>query len=311
MNLAHGGHMSHGLPVNFSAQFYDFAHYGVSKETEQIDMDDVRKKALEHKPKLIITGASAYPRDIDFKAFREIADEVGAYLMVDMAHIAGMIAAKVHSDPAPYADIITTTTHKTLRGPRGAMILCKEVDQFDKGGKWNLAQKIDRAVIPGMQGGPMMHAIAGKAVAFHEAMQKDFVDYQKQTIKNAQVLADELAQNGFRIVSGGTDNHLMLVDLAKKEITGNEAEKALNKAGIVCNKNMIPFDPRKPWDPSGIRLGTPGLTTRGMKEEEMKQIAEWITKIVADINNEELQKKIRQEAMALCEKFPLYTELDY
>ncbi len=306
MDLSHGGHLTHGSQVSFSGKFYNFSHYGVDKETEQIDMDEVRKKALAEKPKLILAGASAYPRFIDFKAFREIADEVGAYFMVDMAHIAGPIAAKLHPDPVPYADVITTTTHKTLRGPRGAMILSKIEDRFRPDDKKNLAEKIDFAVFPGMQGGPLDHIIAAKGVAFFEALQPSFVTYQKQVLKNAKVLCDTLMENGFRIVSGGTDNHLLLVDLTNKNIAGKEAEVALGQAGLCCNRNMIPFDTRSPFNPSGIRLGTPAITTRGMKEEEMKQIGEWINKVIATPNDEVLKAKIKEEVLELTKKFPVY-----
>lgn len=303
MSLDHGGHLTHGHKVNFSGKFYDISSYGVSQETETIDMDQVKKIALQEKPKLIVAGASAYPRKIDFKEFRNIADEIGAYFMVDMAHIAGLIAADLHPSPFPHADVVTTTTHKTLRGPRGAMILSKNEDRF---GEKLLSKKIDSAVFPGMQGGPLEHVIAAKAVAFHEALQPEFKDYQSQVIKNAKILSESLMDNGFRLVSGGTDNHLMLVDLTNKNVSGKEAETALDDAGITLNKNMIPFDKRSPFDPSGIRLGTPALTTRGLKEEEMKQIAEWITKIVHDINNKKLQNKIKEEISEMLKNFPIY-----
>ncbi len=306
MDLSHGGHLTHGSPVSFSGKFYDFIHYGIDKETEQIDIDAVRKIALAEKPKMIVAGASAYPRFIDFKPFREIADEIGAYLMVDMAHIAGPIAAKLHPDPVPYADVITTTTHKTLRGPRGAMILCKTEDRFRPDDKKNLAQKIDFSVFPGMQGGPLDHVIAGKAVAFFEALQPSFVTYQKQVMKNAKVLSDTLMDNGFRLISGGTDIHLLLLDMTNKNLTGKEAEVALDQAGICTNKNMIPFDTRSPFNPSGVRLGTPAITTRGMKEEEMKQIGEWINKVISNPNDEVLKASVREEVMALMKQFPIY-----
>ncbi len=306
MSLPHGGHLTHGHPVNFSGRLFNFVHYGVDKENEVIDIEEVRKLALEHKPKVILAGASAYPRKIDFEAFRQIADEVNAYLMVDMAHIAGLIAAKLHPDPTPVSDVITTTTHKTLRGPRGALILSKQEDRFDKDGKKNLAQKVDFNVFPGMQGGPLEHVIAAKAVAFKEAMQPEFVKYQEQVIKNAKVLCDSLKDYGFRIISGGTDNHLILIDITSKGLTGKDAETALDNAMICTNKNMIPFDQRSPFNPSGIRLGTPAVTSRGMKESEMKQIAEWINKIIADVKNTELQQKIKQEVEELCKGFPVY-----
>lgn len=296
MSLDHGGHLTHGHKINFSGTFYNFVFYGVDKETETLSMGEVRKQALLHKPKLIVAGASAYPRFIDFKAFKEIADEVGAYFMVDMAHIAGLIAAKIHPDPVPYCDIVTTTTHKTLRGPRGAMILCKEPH----------AKAVDKAVFPGMQGGPLEHVIAAKAVAFGEALKPDFADYQKQIVKNAKALAETLTTHGFRLVSGGTDNHLMLVDLSNKNIAGKEAETLLDEAGMCCNKNMIPFDTKSPFNPSGIRLGTPAITTRGMKEEEMKQIGEWIARVIEHPTDEALRKKIRTDVVALCSQFPIY-----
>lgn len=297
MRLDHGGHLTHGHKINFSGTFYNFAFYGVDKETETINIDEVRRQAHLHKPKLIVAGASAYPRFIDFKAFKEIADEVGAYFMVDMAHIAGLIAAKIHPDPILYSDIVTTTTHKTLRGPRGAMILCKEQH----------AKAVDKAVFPGMQGGPLEHVIAAKAVAFGEALKPDFVEYQKQIVKNAKTLAETLMSRGFRLISGGTDNHLMLVDLSNKNIAGKEAETLLDEAGICCNKNMIPFDTKSPFNPSGIRLGTPAITTRGMKEEEMKQIGEWVARVIEQPTDEALRKKIRADVVALCNRFPLYT----
>jgi len=313
MDLSHGGHLSHGSRASFSGKLYTPSFYGVNKETEMLDMDEIKKIALEAKPKLIVAGASAYPRKIDFKAFREIADETDAYLMVDMAHIAGLIAAKLHPDPVPYSDIITTTTHKTLRGPRGGMILCMKEDRlkekYSPDSKKNLAQKIDSAVFPGNQGGPLDHVIAAKAVAFGEALKKDFIGYQKQIIKNAKALADALLDRGFRLVSGGTDNHLMLVDLTNKKVSGKQAESALDNSGICCNKNLIPFDKSSPFDPKGIRLGTPLLTTRGMKEDEMRQIAGWIGKVIDNISDASLQKKVRSEAEQLCARFPIYPEV--
>jgi len=306
MSLDHGGHLTHGSKVNFSGKFYNVVSYGLNQETERIDMDVVRQIAQRERPKLIVAGASAYPRAIDFKAFRAIADEVGAYLMVDMAHIAGLIAAGIHPDPIPYADVVTTTTHKTLRGPRGAMILCKTVDRLRPDGKKNLAQKVDSAVFPGTQGGPLEHVIAAKAVAFKEALQPEFKTYQRQIVKNAKALADELLKRGFRLVSGGTDNHLMLVDLANKGVSGKEVETALDKAAITVNKNMIPFDKRSPFDPSGIRIGTPAITTRGMNEGEMLTIARWIDAIVSSPKDEVLQQKIRGEVRELCARFPIY-----
>lgn len=306
MDLAHGGHLTHGSPVNFSGRLFNFVSYGVDKSTETVNMQTVRELALKHKPKLILAGFSAYPRFLDFKKFREIADSVNAYLMVDMAHVAGLIAAKLYPDPIPYADIVTTTTHKTLRGPRGAMILCKTLDRLNPSDKKNLAQKIDSAVFPGTQGGPLDHVISAKAVAFKEALEPSFVDYQKQVLKNAQTLAKVLKDNGFRLISNGTDNHLMLVDVSPKGITGKIAEHALDNAGICCNKNMIPFDVRSPFDPSGIRLGTPAVTTRGMKESEMEKIGGWISEVLSNVSDLSVQSRVRQEVLKLCQHFPIY-----
>ncbi len=308
MDLAHGGHLTHGSPVNFSGKLFKFISYGVDKETEKINMEKVRELALKHKPKLILAGFSAYPRHLDFKAFRQIADETNAYFMVDMAHVAGLVAAKLYPDPVPYADIVTTTTHKTLRGPRGAMILSKIQDRLKPNDKKNLAQKIDFAVFPGTQGGPLDHVIAAKAVAFKEALQPSFIEYQKQVLKNAQALAKTLQQHGFRLISGGTDNHLILVDVTSKGVTGKQAEHALDEAGICCNKNMIPFDQRSPMDPSGIRLGTPATTTRGMKEKEMEQIGNWIAEVIHNIKDSSVQTRVHQEVQKLCQHFPIYEE---
>lgn len=291
MNLSHGGHLTHGSPVNFSGKMYNIVPYGVNEEG-YIDYDEVEKIALECKPKIIVAGASAYPRTIDFKRFREIADKVSAYLMVDMAHIAGLVAAGLHPSPVPYADFVTTTTHKTLRGPRGGMILCKE----------KYAKDLDKSVFPGVQGGPLMHVIAGKAVCFKEALTPEFKEYQSQIIKNAKVLADELMSRGFKLVSGGTDNHLMLVDLTNKNVTGKEAEAMLDEVGITVNKNTIPFDKQKPNIASGIRIGTPAMTTRGMKEEEMKKIAELIDRTISGEDKE----KIKEDVLKLTSKFPIY-----
>lgn len=299
MNLDHGGHLSHGSPVNFSGKLYRVVPYGVSRKTEMLDYSEILEIARECKPRMIVCGASAYPRIIDFKAMREIADEVGALLMADIAHIAGLVAAGVHPSPIPYADIVTTTTHKTLRGPRGGVIMCRE----------ELAQAIDRAVFPGIQGGPMMHTIAAKAVAFREAMTPEFKRYQEQIVRNAAALAGRLIENGFDLVSGGTDNHLMLVKLLKENITGKEADEALESAGIALNKNMIPFDPRTPFVTSGIRIGTPAVTTRGMKENEMREIADLITEVIRDIRNPATIESVRSRVRALCERFPLYPEL--
>lgn len=294
MDLAHGGHLTHGSKVNYSGKTYTFVSYGVSPATYMIDYEDVRNKALEHRPKIIVAGASAYPRAIDFKRFREIADEVGAYLMVDMAHIAGLVAAGLHESPVPYADFVTTTTHKTLRGPRGGMILCKE----------EFAKAIDKAVFPGIQGGPLMHVIAGKAVCLKEAMSEDFKEYQKQIIKNAKVLAEELMNRGVNVLSGGTDNHLLLLDLRNLNITGVEAETRLDEVGITVNKNAIPFDPEKPSITSGIRIGTPAVTSRGMQEDDMKVIAECIYLTLTDFEN--AKEKIKNKVNTLTSKYPLY-----
>lgn len=298
MNLSHGGHLTHGHPLNFSGKDYEFFEYGVDKETEMIDYEEVRRIALEVKPALIVAGASAYPRAIDFKKFREIADEVGAYLMVDMAHIAGLVAAGLHENPVPYAHIVTTTTHKTLRGPRGGMILTNDEE---------IATKLDKVVFPGIQGGPLMHVIGAKAVAFGEALTPDFVEYQKQVIKNAKVLAEELAKHGLRIVSGGTDNHLMLVDVKSTfGLTGKVAEAVLDRVAITCNKNTIPFDTEKPFVTSGIRLGTPAVTTRGFKEAEMIELAGYIAEALKYHEDEEKLAQIRQSVLGLTGRFPLY-----
>lgn len=309
MNLAHGGHLSHGSPVNFSGKFYNVVFYGVNKDTGRIDMDEVREIAFREKPRLILTGASAYSREIDFATFRKIADEVGAYLMADIAHIAGLVAAKIHPDPIPVCDVVTTTTHKTLRGPRGALILSKIADRLRPEDKKNLAQKIDSAVFPGMQGGPLEHIIAAKAVAFLEALQPDFIEYQKQIVKNAKILADTLLAGDLKLVSGGTDNHLILIDLTDTGLSGKQVEDALGAVEIYVNKNMIPYDTRKPTDPSGIRLGTPALTTRGMKEKEMKLVGEMIVKIIKNIDDEKIKKEVRESVRELVTRFPIYPGL--
>jgi glycine hydroxymethyltransferase len=298
LDLAHGGHLTHGMRLNFSGKYFKVVSYGVRKEDHHIDFDDMAAKAREHRPKLVIAGASAYPRLFDFAKFAELCKEVGALLMVDMAHIAGLVAAKLHPDPVPHADFVTSTTHKTLRGPRAGFILCKP--------EW--ADKINSAVFPGVQGGPLMHVIAGKAVAFREASQPAFKQYAAQVIANAKVLAEELLKAGFPIVSGGTDNHLMLVDVTAKGVTGKQAEHALDAAGITVNKNMIPFDPRKPLDPSGIRIGTPALTTRGMKEAEMRQIAKWITDVLARHTEQTLLDRVRGSVRELCQQYPAPAE---
>lgn len=297
MNLSHGGHLTHGSPVNFSGKFYNFVEYGVDKETELINYDEVRKLALEHKPKLIVAGASAYSRTIDFKKFKEIADEVGAKLMVDMAHIAGLVAAGLHPNPVEYADFVTTTTHKTLRGPSGGMILCKE--EYKK--------EIDKTIFPGIQGGPLEHVIAAKAVAFGEALHSDFKSYQQQVIKNAQVLAQTLIDEGFRVVSGGTDNHLVAVDVKGSiEITGKVAEETLDKVGITCNKNTIPFDQEKPFVTSGIRLGTPAATTRGFDESAFEEVAKIISLALKHTDDEAKLNEAKERVHALTSKYPLY-----
>ena len=299
MNLAHGGHLSHGSPVNFSGKMYKIVPYSVSRETEMLDYSEMADIARKNKPQLIVVGASSYPRTIDFKVVREIADEVGALVMADIAHIAGLCAVGAHPSPVPYSDIVTTTTHKTLRGPRGALIICKE----------ELGSAIDRSVFPGTQGGPFMHAIAAKAVAFKEALAPEFKEYQFQVVKNARALADRLLENKFDLVSGGTDNHLMMVKLLKEGITGKVADETLERAGITLNKNMIPFDPATPFVTSGIRIGTPAMTTRGMRESQMVQIADLITTVLRDIKNEETIADVRRQARELCGQFPLYPDL--
>lgn len=296
MNLQQGGHLSHGSPVNISGKYFKIVPYGVDDVTEQIDYENVRKIALECKPKMIIAGASAYSRTIDFKKFREIADEVDAYLMVDMAHIAGLVAAGLHPSPVPYADVVTTTTHKTLRGPRGGMILCRE----------KLAKQIDKAVFPGTQGGPLMHIIAAKAVALGEALTDEFKAYQTQIVKNAAILAEALNKNGIELVSGGTDNHLMLLKLTNFGISGKELEKRLDEVHITANKNTIPNDPNSPFVTSGLRIGTPAVTARGFKEKEMLLIADWIKDIITDFDSN--KERITKEVQALCAQFPIYND---
>lgn len=301
MNLSHGGHLTHGHPLSISGRYFKVVPYGVKQDTETIDYEEVERLANEHKPKLIVAGASAYPRIIDFERFGKIAKSVGAILMVDMAHIAGLVATGLHPSPVPHADIVTTTTHKTLRGPRGGMIVAKK----------EYAKDIKKSVFPGIQGGPLMHVIAAKAVSFKEALQPEFVDYQKQVLKNAQVLAKGMQAAGFRIVSGGTDNHLMLVDLRPKNVSGDLAENLLESIGITINKNSIPFDTAPPLKPSGIRLGTPAMTTRGMKEDEMSQIAEIIGKVLTHPTDETLHQKAKQEVADLTSRFQLYSGLSY
>ena len=299
MDLSHGGHLTHGSRVNFSGMLYNFVPYGVDPSTETIDYVALEKKAKEVKPRLIVGGASAYPRFIDFERMRHICDEVGAYFMVDMAHIAGLVAAGVHPSPVPYAHFVTTTTHKTLRGPRGGMIFSQK----------EFASAMDRAIFPGIQGGPLLHVIAAKAVALREAMTREFVDYQKQVVKNAKVLGESLRSRGYRLVSGGTDNHLLLVDLREAGITGKEAEKILDEVGITVNKNTIPFDEEKPAVTSGIRIGTPACTTRGMKEREMEIIAECMDKALRGRDDSRILNQVKSQVRELCQKFPLYPEI--
>lgn len=294
MDLSHGGHLTHGSPVNFSGKLYNFISYGVDKETETIDYELLKKIALENKPKMIVAGASAYPRIIDFQKIREICDEVDAYMMVDMAHIAGLVATGLHPSPVPYADFVTTTTHKTLRGPRGGAILCKE----------EYAKAVDKAIFPGIQGGPLMHIIAAKAVCFGEALKEDYKEYMDQVVKNTKVLGEELNNYGFRLISGWTDNHLLLIDLTNKNITGKDAEKLLDSVGITVNKNTIPFETLSPFVTSGIRIGTPAVTTRGFKEEEMKKIAYFMNYSIE--HREENLSQIKEQVKEICKKYPLY-----
>ena len=296
MNLSHGGHLSHGSPANFSGKFYKIVPYGVNRDTETIDYDELAQIARENKPKMIVVGASAYPRTIDFDKFRAVADEVGAVIMADIAHIAGLVAVGLHPSPIPVCEYVTTTTHKTLRGPRGGLIMCKEP----------YLKILNSRVFPGMQGGPLMHIIAAKAVALQEALQPDFREYQQQIVKNAKAMADELKNSGFRLVSGGTDNHLMLVDLTPKGVTGKDAQEALDRAAITVNKNGIPFDTKGPMITSGIRIGTPALTTRGMKENEMRLIASLIADVINHINDEQKIQAVAEEVKKLCSRFPLY-----
>ena len=299
MRLDHGGHLSHGHPVNFSGRLYNIVAYGVSRETETIDYDEVERLAKESRPKLIIAGASAYPRFIDFARFRAIADEVGAVLLVDMAHIAGLVAGGAHPNPTPYADFVSSTSHKTLRGTRGAFVLCKK----------EYAQTLDRTVFPGMQGGPLVQSIAGKAVTFMLAGREEFREYATQVVENAKVLAKSLTDRGFRLVSGGTDNHLILLDVRSRNVTGKEGEILLGEVGITSNKNMIPFDPAKPMVTSGVRLGTPAITTRGMKEPEMEIIADAIERVLSNPENDNIKKEVKANMAALAERFPLYPDL--
>jgi glycine hydroxymethyltransferase len=316
MNLSHGGHLTHGSPVNFSGQLYRFVAYGISKDTGRIDYNDVEEMAKREKPKMITVGASAYSRNIDFKTFREIADKVGAFLFADIAHPAGLVAAKLHNDPLPYCHVVTSTTHKTLRGPRGGLILIgKDYENPfglvapKSGRKKMMSELIDSTVIPGIQGGPLMHVIAAKAVAFGENLQPGFRIYAEQIIKNAHALAAALVKRNYNIISGGTDNHLMLIDLRNKNITGKDAQEALDLAGITVNKNAVPFDDKSPLITSGIRIGTPAITTRGMKEPEMEMIAEFIDRVLTNPADTKTHTQVSEDVKKLCAKFPLYPEL--
>ncbi|MBD3183305.1 aminotransferase class I/II-fold pyridoxal phosphate-dependent enzyme [Candidatus Poribacteria bacterium] len=300
MNLSHGGHLSHGKQLNFSGKYYNAVFYSVDRETELIDLDHVRDMAKKHRPKLIVVGASAYPRILDFKDWREIADEVGAYLMADIAHIVGLVIGKVHPDPVPYCDIVTSTTHKTLRGPRGAIIMCRE----------EYKENLDRAVFPGVQAGPLMHIIAAKAVSFKEALEPQFREYQAQIVVNAKALSKSLMKEGFRLVSGGTDNHLMLIDLTNKGLTGNVAADILEEAGIIVNKNLIPFDEASAFKCSGIRPGTPALTARGMKEPQMEIIGRMFNQVLSNTDDTHIRTQVREEVRSLCREFPVYENLD-
>ncbi len=306
MNLAHGGHLTHGSPVSFSGKWFNVVPYGVRQDTGRVDMDEVRSLAIQHKPRMIIAGFSAYPRHLDFPTFQKIAEEVGAYLMVDMAHIAGLVAARLAPDPVPHADVVTSTTHKTLRGPRGAIILCKEKDRLDPDGKRTLAQKIDSAVFPGAQGGPLEHVIAGKAVAFHEALQPSFVEYQERVLANAVAMERAFLREGGKLVSGGTDNHLLLLDVTPWGVGGKDAEILLEKVGISINKNMLPFDPRSPMDPSGIRVGTPAITTRGFTEQGAEAIAHLIADCLKNANDTSVQERVAKQVHELAEAHPIY-----
>ncbi|PIO04142.1 serine hydroxymethyltransferase [Candidatus Woesearchaeota archaeon CG08_land_8_20_14_0_20_47_9] len=299
LDLAQGGHLTHGSPVNFSGRTYNFIHYGVDRKTERIDYEKLRETALREKPKMIVSGFTAYPREVDFKGFAEIAREAGAISMADISHIAGLIVGGVHQSPFPYTDVVMTTTHKSLRGPRGAMIMCKQ----------EFAERIDKAVFPGMQGGPHDNVIAAKAVAFYEAMQPAFKEYARQIVRNANALAEELKENGFRLVSGGTDTHLMLVDLTSKNIAGKPAQLALEKANIITNRNRIPYDKRSPFNPSGLRLGTPAMTTRGMKEPEMRKIAGFISRVIANADDDSKLSDIKEEVIELAREFPMYADV--
>ncbi len=311
IDLSAGGHLTHGSPVNFSGKLYKFNHYGVDPKTEKIDLKNVERIALKFKPKLIIVSTTSYSRSLEFRKFRKIANKVGAYLMADIAHIAGLIVAGFHPHPFPYCDVVTTTTHKTLRGPRGGLILSKTKDRLDPKGKLNLAEKIDKAVFPGMQGGPLEQVIAAKAVCFSEAMKPSFKKYQKQIILNAKVMADEFKKQGIRVVSGGTDNHLMVIDISPFGISSKLIQDELDKVGIYVNRNAIPFDKRPPYNPSGIRLGSPAITTRGLKEKECRQVVKFIATLIKNIKNQKIKKQIGKKVKGLVKKFPIYEDFQW
>jgi len=311
IDLSAGGHLTHGSKVNFSGKLYNFAHYGVNSKTEKIDLKEVEKIALKFRPKLIIVSTTTYSRTLDFKKFRQIADKVKAYLMADIAHIAGLVATGLHPHPFPWCDVVTTTTHKTLRGPRGGLILSKIKDRLDKEGKYNLAEKIDRAVFPGTQGGPLDHVIAAKAVCFSEAMKPFFRKYQKQILVNAKAMANEFSKQKIRVVSGGTDNHLMVIDISPFGVESKKIQDELDKVGIYVNRNAIPFDKRPPYNPSGVRLGSPAITTRGFKEEECRQVVRLIAKLITNINNPIIKNQIKKETKKLLKKFPIYEDFKW
>lgn len=311
IDLSAGGHLTHGSPVNFSGKLYNFAHYGVDPKTEKVDLKEVERIALKFKPKLIVTSTTAYSRTLEFRKFRKIADKVRAYLMADIAHIAGLVIAGVHPHPFPWCDVVTTTTHKTLRGPRGGLILSKLRDRLDIRGKLNLAQKIDKAVFPGNQGGPLDHVIAAKAVCFLEAMKPAFKKYQKQIVSNAKAMADEFKKQGIRVISGGTDNHLMLIDISPFGVDSKSIQDELDKVSICVNRNTIPFDKRTPYNPSGIRLGSPAITTRGLKEKESREVVRLIIKLIKNINSQRIKKEIKKEVGKLCRKFPIYGDFQW
>lgn len=311
IDLSAGGHLTHGSPVNFSGQTYNFSHYGVNPKTETLDFDEIRKKALEFRPRLIITSTTSYSRTLDFKKFKQIADEVGAYLMADIAHIAGLVVAGIHPHPFPWCDIVTSTTHKTLRGPRGGLILSKIEDRFDVGGKFNLAQKIDRAVFPGTQGGPLDHIVAAKAVCFLEASKPAFKKYQKQILLNARAMADEFKKLGIRVVSGGTDNHMMVIDISPFSVESKRIQEELDRVGIYVNRNAIPFDKKPPFNPSGIRVGSPAITSRGFKEKESKQMVGLIVKVIKNIDDEKAKEEVKAVVKKLTKRFPIYGDFQW